>query len=531
MSRPHYDVVISGCGPCGATLANLLGMRGVSTLIIDKEDEVLNIPRAVGMCDEGSRILNSAEILEYAPVDFVDITRTNFANSKRETVFHFDMEKKINGLSMQRTFYQPELESSIRKSFERFNCVHFSPSTELTSFEDSDDEVIVELTQNGEKKTVHSRYLIACDGASSPIRKQLGIGFSGKTYRQDWLIIDIGKNPVESDQIFFSIDPNRPGITLPLPHNKRRWEFVVKENDSVENLFSEETLSKLLSHWGNFEEMELERKAIYTFHARVAAQYTKGNVFLAGDAAHITPPFAGQGMMAGLRDAQNLSWKLAGVINKELHQSVLQSYDAERIKHSRQIIKFAEIIGNIVLPQSRIKAWVRDSFIKLLTLIGFYTEDTGLNMDKIPNHINGGLLRNIWISKTRGTGVWFPQQLLSKDGKSMPSDNWINSSFYVVSWRKDGADTLSADTLRRWSDLGGKFACISDSNGNNQFFDVESEYSKLFRKKDTVVIRPDKMIALKCNARDLDKLLNRYLDTICYGTEEKSTNEQQRRAH
>jgi 3-(3-hydroxy-phenyl)propionate hydroxylase len=513
--KPSYDVVISGAGPCGATIANLLGMQNVSTLLIDKESDVIDIPRAVGMCDEGSRILASTGVFKHAPIDFVEVSRTNFTNAKRDPVFHFDMEKRINSNAMQRTFYQPQLENSIRKAFERFSCVDFSPSSELTYFVDNGDSVDLTIQRNTSTENISCKYLIGCDGASSPIRKQLNIGFSGKTYRQDWLIIDIEKNPLDNDEIDFSIDPNRPGITLPLPHNKRRWEFVVKKDDNVDNLFSKETLSRLLAHWGDIDDMVLERKAIYSFHARTATRYTQGNVFLAGDAAHITPPFAGQGMMAGLRDAQNLSWKLAGVIHQTLDKSVLDSYDAERVPQSKQIIKFAQMIGKLILPQSRLSVWLRDAAITLMTATGIYSKSSGMKMDKIPNHINGSLLKNFWISKTKGTGTWFPQYMLSYQGQTRPSDEWMHDTFYIASWNHNGADKISTTTQHRWSRLDGQFISIYEHDSGKNLVDINHEYGEVFGTNDTLVIRPDKMIVINCKSSDLESQLNVYLNRIC----------------
>jgi 3-(3-hydroxy-phenyl)propionate hydroxylase len=513
--KKHYDVVISGAGPCGSTLANLLGQQGVSVLLIDKEADIVNIPRAVGMCDEGYRILNTLDIFDHAPADFIEVSRTNFSNHNAETVFHVDMAKENNNLPVQQTFYQPQLEKCIRESFSRFESLDFSPISELIDFNDNGQQVDITLKVNGIEESISSRFLVGCDGARSPIRKKLGIGFSGKTYLQDWLIIDIGKNPVESDEIFFSIDSKRPGVTLPLPHNKRRWEFVVKEDDDKDVLFSDAFLSELLSPWGDFKDMELERKAIYTFHARSASNYSKGNVFIAGDAAHITPPFAGQGMMAGFRDAQNLSWKLAGVLNKSLHPNLLNSYDTERRNQAKQVIRFAEHVGRIVLPQSRIKAMARDSFIRLMTLTGLYSKDKGADLAKVKNHINGHLISHLFSSKLYGTGTWFPQHTLTKNQITKPSDHWLSNDFHIIGWNHNGLSALSEKNRKKWQIIGGKNISISDTHNGEHFVDTSNEYANLFCDKNTIVIRPDKMMVIKCHRTDLDKYLTEYLDTIC----------------
>ncbi|MFT4518908.1 MAG: 3-(3-hydroxy-phenyl)propionate hydroxylase [Halioglobus sp.] len=513
--QKQYDVVISGAGPCGVTLANMLGNYGVPTLLIDLEPDVLNLPRAVGMCDEGSRILDSVGIFEYSPIDLLDIEKIYFADKHATPIFHFDTSKKINNFCMQRTFYQPKLEHSLRNALERFDCVDFWPSTELINFKDDGAGVTISLQREGVEKTIPSRFLVGSDGSKSPIRKQLDIGFRGKTYHQDWLIIDIANNPIPSNDVYFSIDPSRPGITLPLPLGRRRWEFVVKEGDTAEALYSDAMLERLLSPWGDYKLMEVERKAIYTFHARVANQYSKGNVFLAGDAAHITPPFAGQGMMAGFRDAHNLSWKLAGVLNNTLSPSILESYDTERIPHSKQVINFAKFVGSIVLPQSKVKAWIRDSLINFSAMIGLYTVEEGARMERIPNHVNGSTLRNLLISKIRGTGQWFPQHMLSLGGETKPSDDWLKPGFHIVSWKNDANSIISETTRKRWASLGGEFSTITNSPDSHALVDQTGEYETYFGAKTIVVLRPDKIVAVRCREKDLDSQLNKYLDKIC----------------
>lgn len=508
--KPFYDVLICGAGPCGVAMANMLGIYGITALLVDREADILMLPRAVGMCDEGSRILDSAGIFAAEQIDMHDISKIFFDNKNSESVFHFDTERTINGYPMQRTFHQPALERSLRHALHRFECITLATSTELIDFDDNGGGISARLSCCGQEQTVAARYLVAADGAASPIRKQLGVEFDGATYSQDWLIIDVANNPLASSDVHFSIDPARPGITLPLPTNRRRWEFVVKEGDTQESLFSDDTLEQLLSPWGDFREMEIERKAIYSFHARTATRYRQGNVFLAGDAAHITPPFAGQGMMAGLRDAHNLSWKMAAVINGQVRADILDSYDTERHPHSRQVINFAQFIGSLVLPQSPLRVWLRDTFMRLATVVGFYSKDVGARMDKIPNHINGSLMRHLFISAIKGTGTWFPQHKLTHHGESQPADAWMEPSFYIVGYRSNPETTLDQATLSRWSALGGRFLMISD----DAYLDDDNAYAAYFRKHSMAVLRPDRMVTVLCAAANLNKQLNRYLDDI-----------------
>jgi len=529
--KPHYDVVISGAGPCGSTMANMLGDYGISTLLIDVEADILDIPRAVGMCDEGSRILKTIGLDSKSDVDFLDVAKTNFTDKNMTSVFSIDMDSTINGMRQQRTFYQPQLERGIRALHQRYECLDFSPSTELIDFTDSGDNVDLTICRDGKSEMLSCRFLVGCDGAKSPIRKKLNIGFGGRTYEQRWLIIDIKNNPIDSDEIDFSIDPRRPGITLPLPCGRRRWEFVVKDDDDVDELMSDCSLRQLLSPWGDFKTMGLERKAIYAFHARSATHYSHGNVFLAGDAAHITPPFAGQGMMAGLRDAQNLSWKLAGVIQGAIKPEVLLTYQEERIPHSKQIIRLAQWVGRLVLPQTKAKIVFRDIVIKALTFTGLYSADRGLAFEKVTNHINGPMIKNLVVSHFLKKGFWFPQHNLSHNGEVRPFDYWAKNRFVIVTWDCD-AKSLLPETLRdRWSALGGTFLRISLRENQTEFSDISGQYRQFFRRRETVLLRPDKMIAFHCKKEKLNRQLSRYIDSIATKNTERWTGELHEQSH
>lgn len=515
--KPKYDVAIIGAGPCGVTTANLLGGYGISTLIVDRAEDILPIPRAVGMCEEGSRILAAAGILDEVAGDLRAIDKVAFRNKQHAEVFFADTSDPIHGYKVLSTFHQPDLERSMREQLKRFDHVDLRVSTELESFDDHGDGVSLKLVADGERVSTHCRYLLACDGASSQIRKTLGIGFKGKSYPQDWLILDCSNNPFHSDGIAFSINPERPAVTIQGPDDRRRWEFLIKDEDDPEQLMSEEGINQLLRPWCDPSEVNIERTAIYTFHARVADRFQHNNVFLLGDAAHITPPFAGQGMMAGLRDAYNISWKLAGALNQQLPPKILNSYQTERIPQCRQVVGFAQFMGTIILPQNRYIARLRDGFFKVLKVLGLHSADKGIHLKKVANHINGGYFRNLFRGSVFKTGIELPQhQLCSSNGEQQLADELLGAHFYLLGWKNDPADNLATSTLDRWQALSGRSAAIGENLSEGQdFFDPASNYLNFLGKPNRVaVIRPDKMIVIYCKPSQLDRRLNHYLDGL-----------------
>lgn len=517
--KKSYQVVIIGAGPCGVSAANILGKHGISTLIVDKEADIVMAPRAVGICEEGSRILDTIGTLDDPEMEFKRIDRVLFSDKDRKTTFHANTANPKSGHSTLRTFHQPDLEKSLRKSLEQYKNVDFATSTELLEFNDKGFSVDLTLQQQDKKITVQCRYLLACDGASSPIRKTLNIGFSGDTYPQDWMVLDVEKNPEHCNDVEFSINPERPSVTLPGPGTKRRWEFVVKKDDNPDELFKDENLGKLLAPWGDVNDMEVSRKAVYTFHARTAQKYQMGNVFLLGDAAHITPPFAGQGLMAGLRDVYNLCWKLSMVLKDQLAPSILNSYQQERIPQSQQVIKFAQSIGGVILPQTQKKAKARDGLIKLLGVLGLHSKDKGMTVEKVPNHINGGYLKHLLVSKVLKTGIEFPQHIVQKGTEASLADKFLGDDFYLLGWNLHPEDYLNKKTLQRWRSMGGKQATITEGNSmaqveNSVVLENKSqEYKSLFSSgKRILVVRPDKMMVIKCTPKTLNEKLNEYMD-------------------
>lgn len=515
-----YEVIIVGAGPTGVLAANLLGRYGVHALVIDKEMDILDIPRAVGICEEGSRIMDSAGLLDDSTDQFHVINAIQFVDENLKSKFHADADWRKDGYRAIRMFHQPDLEGTMRAALERYDNVDLWLGVELQSFCDSKDSVVVRV--NGEKgeQSLRCRYLIGCDGASSQVRKTLHIGFSGSTYPQDWVILDIENNPIANHDVAFSINPHRPSVTMPGPNGRRRWEFVVKPDDDVEDIFDNKNIMRLLAPWGNMSNVTIARKAVYTFHARTAERFQKGNVFLMGDAAHITPPFAGQGMMAGLRDAYNLCWKLRAVLHGDAGSQLLSTYEQERIPQSKQIIGLAQFIGGVVLPQKKIPAAIRDAVFKVLGWLGLHSDARGLPIRKLPNHINGSLARHLLISKFRKLGTELPQfDLETCCGRRVPSDKLFDCKFRAIGWNTDPTTFLQESTLQRWRSMGGEVSTLTSGEkfetAGDLLLDRTQHYRETFAGgKRILVMRPDKMIVLNCRPAGLDKALNNYLDTI-----------------
>ena len=242
------------------------------------------------------------------------------------------------------------------------------------------------------------------------------------------------------------------------PGGRQRWEFMLKPGERPEEMERPESVRRLLAPWCDPGRIRIERTAVYRFHARVARAFSKGRCFLAGDAAHVTPPFAGQGLVAGLRDAANLAWKLAWVVHGRADERILDSYDAERRPHARKIINLARFLGALVMPGNRAAAFVVHG---LMRAIRVFPAGRALFDDlkvKPANTFDSGLFwRNKRAERLRA-GSTLPQGWVRPGSGGAPilSDDALGLHWALIGVGVDPAARLRPDQLERWQRAGGR---------------------------------------------------------------------------
>jgi 3-(3-hydroxy-phenyl)propionate hydroxylase len=363
------DVLIVGLGPVGAALANLLGRYGVRVLAIDQATEIFTKPRAIALDNEALRILQLVGVRE-GEFSTIGIPQVQYHSPTFGRFARINSAGIVDGHPMLVTFYQPELEALLRRKLEALPSVQVRLGVTLEAVTDDGQGVDARIRgSDGSTQQVRARYLVGSDGANSFVRRTPGLEFEGETFAQDWLIVDAVGVPKPIDHVEFLCDPRRPTPHMAAPGGRQRWEFMLQPGEDREQMERPETIRRLLAPWCDMDQIQIERTAVYRFHAREAAAFSKGRCFLVGDAAHVTPPFAGQGLVAGLRDVANLAWKLAWVIGGRAGADILASYDQERRPHARKIINLARFLGALVMPSNRAVAFLVHGLMSAIRLL------------------------------------------------------------------------------------------------------------------------------------------------------------------
>ena len=363
MAATETGVLIAGMGPVGATLAALLARHGVSVIACERETEVYRLPRAAHFDAEIMRLFQQLGLADAMLPHSRPVGGYDFINAAGEMLMQFATSPETaQGWASGYLFHQPALEEMLRDGLKAAN-VETLTGWSLTGFTDDGTGVTATLTDGNDTRTVRAQFLVGCDGGNSFVRKTLGIGLDDYGFDEPWLVVDTVM-PDESHLKPHGVqlcDPARPVTIMPMSPGRRRWEFMLLPHETPEEMMAPGKVEALMAPYMGKGEVEIVRRAVYRFHGLVAKEWRKGRVVLAGDSAHQMPPFAGQGMCSGLRDAANLAWKLALVLDGKADIKLLDTYQAEREPHVRGFIELAIAMGKVVCMQDAEAAKARDA--------------------------------------------------------------------------------------------------------------------------------------------------------------------------
>ncbi len=357
------EVLIVGLGPVGATLAALLGDLGVDVLAIERSTSVYPLPRAVHFDHEIMRVFQqlglTGAVLEHAR----PAPPYEFRRADGEVLMRLEYPAGAlapSGWAAGYMFNQPGLETALRARLQRSPEVRVQLGATFERLHVADDGVKVDITGADGPGRVRARYVVGCDGASSRVREAIGGRLHDLEFDEPWLVVDVVARPGARlpDLNLQICDPARPTTCVQAGPGRHRWEIMMLPGETAEEVLSDAFVASQLSRWD--VDVEIERKAVYRFHGLVADRWREGPVLIAGDAAHQTPPFAGQGLCAGIRDAVNLAWKLAAVLGGRAADALLDSYQIEREPNARAYIQLAIDMGRVVCATDPDMARLRD---------------------------------------------------------------------------------------------------------------------------------------------------------------------------
>ncbi len=511
----HFPVAIVGAGPTGLTLANLLGVYGIACVLIERNAATVHEPRAVSIDDELLRTMQATGLVNEVMAQTVPGYGSHYYSARGRLFAKVQPTEQPYGFPRRNAFSQPIFEAQLHKALSRFPHVSALFNHELVGFEDIEERVRLRLRTAGRALDLSCDYLVASDGASSFVRRTLGIELSGSTFRERWLIIDLEDSPVTSPHTKVWSDPERPTIALPGPNLTRRYEFMLHDHETDADLLAPAMVRQLLETHEAAPQSRIVRTVVYTFHARVADRWSQGRVFLAGDAAHLTPPFAGQGMNSGVRDASNLAWKLAAVVQGQLGPKLMATYEPERRDHAWSMIEFALDIGRVMRPPSALAAFALEYGFRLLSLFPKARDHIAqMKFKPPPRFAQGFIVPDAAGAKNTLVGRMMPQpRVLTNDMSEVLLDDVLGRGFALLVHSNRPDVALKALSSSAWAPF--MFRCVvmrpdgtepSLPEGIIGVRALGAADNRLARFADHVLLlRPDRYVAACVPVDDLDQ--------------------------
>ena len=417
---PQTTMAVIGAGPVGLAAANLLASYGLNVQVFERNAATSDEAKAISLDGESIRALEIAGLADAVRRIVVPGTGTRYVGANGHDLFHSGAAVPNQfGYAVKNQFAQPELErvllhgASARANVE----VHFGQA--LTGLRQDADGVSLLFADNDGEPDRRVHYVLGCDGGRSTVRGLLGISMTGRRHPDRWLVVDVLNDAHRERYGIHHADPARPRVVIPGRNGRCRYEFRLEPGEcEIGNDVPFETVRDLLAPYRVVQPADIERSVCYTFSSLVADRWQSKRVFLLGDAVHMMPPFAGQGLNSGIRDAANLCWKLAAVVHGIAGAALLTTYEQERRAHAQATVDMSARLGSVVMTTHRRRAAVRDAAVRASMRLGVTRRYLNHSRYRPPVTLRTGFLVTDPSRPLVGSALEQPRVLLA-DGYSV----------------------------------------------------------------------------------------------------------------
>lgn len=471
------DVLISGLGPVGAVLAIYLARIGIGVIAVERDTQVYPLPRAAHLDHETMRLLHLAGGADAVLAASQPLSTYEFRAADGALLMGFAPGRGIapTGFPPSSMFHQPTLEHALRARLTALDLVSARVGHTLVAYAAHEDGVRAQIEGPDGPYEVEAKFLVGCDGGASLVRKHAGIELEDMGFDEPWLVVDARlKNGLRNlSTVGLQLcDPARPVTSMPMAPGRHRWEFMMRPGETAEDVSSDARIDELVAPFVDPAHVEIERRAVYRFHAVRAREWRKGRVVLAGDAAHQMPPFMGQGLCSGVRDAANLGWKLAAILQGRAAPVLLDSYQVERAPHVQSITEIAVFMGQLVCTQDDARAAARDRDMTAKPEADRFSAMPGL----------AGLASGI-VAGHASAGAVFPEPWLGEGASRRRLDEDAGLAPLLVT-----RGPVAASLTSRFA-AGGGFAIEAGA-----LADAEGDLEALMAGAGAILVRPDRHV-------------------------------------
>ncbi|XXY46357.1 bifunctional 3-(3-hydroxy-phenyl)propionate/3-hydroxycinnamic acid hydroxylase [Sorangium sp. So ce269] len=501
----RVDVVVVGAGPVGMTAANLLGQYGIRTLLLERDATLTTYPRATNLDDEALRTFQMFGLAQKQLDGMLADPRLSVYSGSGELVAELSMAgPQTLGFPRLCTMLQTSLERTLRDGLGRFGCVELRAGHAATALSQSQDQAVVTVEgPGGESYRVEADFVLGCDGGKSIVRKLCNISMSGSSSEERWMLIEAhGEVQPEGCFSFFG-DPRHPLVFVQQPEGFQRWSIRLPPGEDAETFekLDRDGLQAIFARWKNGPKLgEVRRVRTYKINTCVAERFRSGRSFLLGDSAHMMPPFAGQGLCSGLRDAANLCWKLALVLRGVAGPDLLDSYEQERIPHVKESIAATERVGWLFFPKSRRHDLVRRAALRLLFGVPAMREQFKRRSKATPR-----LQEGAFSARPPGGTMLVQPRVLRADGQRAMLDDALGSGFAAIGLGVDPLEATDEPLRHFWARLGARTLKVvpkgqSPRVGAVSCEEIQDESGLLTRwfeehRGQIALVRPDRFVA------------------------------------